>query len=334
MALRTAEQFRESIRDNREFYVDGARVIDWDTHPIAKYLVDFTAKDYEMALDPRYHDLLTEALPSGERVHFTFIAPKTKEDLIRRRQVIQETMHVQGATGGAKFTGIDGLNGVHLACLRIDRKLGTDYSARVSKYRRHLMDIDAAIAVAMTDVKGNRTLPPHKQEGHQDYSVRIVSKSNDGIAVRGAKAHISFAPTANEIIVLPSRAMNSAEDSNYALAFAVSANAKGLKMIGNAHDGQHPMVVFDDVFVPNDRVFLAGEWQFAKEMPYGFSTYHRLSADTYKYAELEVLVGCAALLAEYNGLEKVAHVRDKLAWLVMYCEGTEALGKAAVENCQ
>ncbi|MBN1615505.1 MAG: hypothetical protein JW950_13660 [Deltaproteobacteria bacterium] len=330
MALITAEQFRESIKDDgREFYCSGELVKDFATHPIAKDLLDYTAMDYEMALDPKYHELLTEALPDGERVHFTFVAPKTKEDLIRRRKVIQTTMHVSGGPGGAKFTGIDGLNGLHLACSRIDRQMGTEYSDRVAKYRRYLMDIDAAIAVAMTDVKGNRTSHPHQQKGHQDYYVRMVSKGNDGIVVRGAKAHISFAPTSHELVVLPCRAMTPG-DGDYAIAFATPTNAKGVKMIGRSD----PIVVFDDVFVPMDRVFLMGEWQYAHEMPYSFATYHRLSADTYKYAELEIHVGLAALLAEYNGLEKVGHVREKLAWLVMYAEGTEALGKAAVENCE
>jgi 4-hydroxybutyryl-CoA dehydratase/vinylacetyl-CoA-Delta-isomerase len=105
-------------------------------------------------------------------------------------------------------------------------------------------------------------------------------------------------------------------------------------MIGNAGDGQHPVVVFDDVFIPTERIFLAGEWEYAHQMPYSFATYHRLSADTYKYVEMEMFIGCAALLAEYNGLERVSHVRDKLSWLVMWVEGTEALGKAAVENCE
>ena len=140
-----------------------------------------------MALDPRYQDLLTEMLPNGERVHFTFISPRSKEDLIRRRAIIQLTTRSQGGPGGAKFTGIDGINGVTLACQRIDRKLGTDYSSKVAKFRRHCMDIDAAVAVAMTDVKGSRSLHPHQQQGHQDYYVRIVSRSENGIVLTGAR---------------------------------------------------------------------------------------------------------------------------------------------------
>jgi 4-hydroxybutyryl-CoA dehydratase/vinylacetyl-CoA-Delta-isomerase len=195
------------------------------------------------------------------------------------------------------------------------------------------MDTDAAVAVALTDVKGDRSLHPHAQKGHQDYYVRIVSRRDDGIVVSGAKAHISHAVAANEIVVLPCRAMTK-DDADYAVAFAVSPSAKGVIQIGNAGDGQHPLLVFDNVFIPTERVFMAGEWQYAHQMPYSFATYHRLSADTYKYCEFEVFVGVAALLAEYNGLEKVPHVRDKMAWLVMWLEGTDALGKAAVENCE
>lgn len=333
MGLKTMEEYYASIQDGREVYLDGERVADVTTHPVLKDLAAYAAADYELALDPRYQDLVTDVLPDGERVHFTFISPRTKEDLIRRRKVIQLTTRALGGPGGAKFTGIDGINGVNLASKRIDQKLGTDYSSRVEAFRRHCMDIDAAVAVAMTDVKGDRSLRPHKQQGHQDYYLRIVDRSDEGIVIRGAKAHISHAPAVNEIVVLPCRAM-SRNDAEYAVACAVPANAKGLKMIGNAGDGFHPLVVFDDVFVPTERVFLSGEWEYAHQMPYGFATYHRLSADTYKYVELENFVGLAALMAEYNGLENVPHIKDKLAWLVMYCEGTEALGKAAVQNCE
>jgi len=334
MALKTVEQYLESIRDDREVYLDGRKVADVTRDPVLKKMAAYAATDYAIAQDPRYQGLTTEILPDGERVHFVFVPPKSPEDLMRRREIIKLVARTcLGKPGGAKFTGIDGINGVALACKRIDRKLGTDYSSRLEKFRRHCMDIDAAVSLCMTDVKGNRTLHPHQQQGHQDYYLRIVSKNDDGIVLRGAKVHISNTAVAHEMVVLPCRAMRK-EDKDYAVACAVPANARGLKIIGNAGDGVHPMIVFDDVFVPTDRVFLAGEWEYAAEMPYMFSTYHRLSADTYKYAELELMVGAAGLMAEYNGLEKASHIRDKLAWLVMYAEGTEALGKAAVQNCE
>jgi 4-hydroxybutyryl-CoA dehydratase / vinylacetyl-CoA-Delta-isomerase len=334
MALKTVSAYLESIRDDRALYIDGRKVEDVTKDPSYTKLLRAAATDYALALDPRYQDLLTEKLPNGERVHFVFVPPKTPEDLMRRREVIKLLARVCfGKPGGAKFTGIDGINGVALACRRIDRKLGTNYSERVEKFRQYCMDIDAAVALAMSDVKGDRSLHPHQQKGHQDYYVRIVSKDDKGIVLRGAKAHISNSPVAHEMVVLPCRAMRK-EDAAYAVACAVSVNTKGIKLIGNGGDGVHPVVVFDDVFVPIDRVFLAGEWEYAVEMPYSFATYHRLSADTYKYTELELMIGAASLIAEYNGLTKVSHIRDKLAWLVMYAEGTDALGKVAVQNCE
>jgi len=173
--------------------------------------------------------------------------------------------------------------------------------------------------------------------------------SLDGIVVRGAKTHISQAPLSNEILVLPCRAMRE-DDKDYAVSFGVPVNAQGLTLIcsepevseaGNFFD--HPIgssiylndstIVFDDVFIPNERIFLKGEWQFAGDIAYMFGNFHRLSAETYKAVELELFTGAAALMAEYNGVEKAAHVRDKLTWLTMYAEATEVMGRAACEHC-
>jgi len=140
------------------------------------------------------------------------------------------------------------------------------------------------------------------------------------------------------------------EDRDYAVAFALPVNTRGVTIVtseempaekGNYFDypistsmfSASGLVVFDDVFVPMERVFLKREWQFSADYTYLFADFHRLSADSYKYPELEVLVGLAALLAEYNGLQNIPHVRDKLAWLMLYAEGVEALGKAAAVFC-
>jgi 4-hydroxybutyryl-CoA dehydratase/vinylacetyl-CoA-Delta-isomerase len=184
---------------------------------------------------------------------------------------------------------------------------------------------------------------------HQDYYVRVVDRTKDGIVVRGAKAHISLAPCANEMIVIPCR-RHLEEDKDYAVVFAVPVNAKGITMITtdcettdieNTFD--HPysssiffadaIVIFDDVFIPNESVFMDGEWKFSGHMAYAFANSHRLFADSYKYVELEILAGAAALIAEYNGLEKIPHIQDKLSWLTMYCEAEEALAEQACVKC-
>ena len=159
--------------------------------------------------------------------------------------------------------------------------------------------------------------------------------------VRGCKAHTSVSTNANEIIVLPTRAMGEA-DADYAVAFAVPADAPGLTMIASPHGGsvaeknafEHPisarhkmmetLTVFEDVFVPQERVFLAGEWQFAGPLALTFVEFHRFTAVSYKLPLVDALVGTALLLAEYNGVARAGHVRDKLAWLIAYAEGLRA----------
>jgi 4-hydroxybutyryl-CoA dehydratase/vinylacetyl-CoA-Delta-isomerase len=218
----------------------------------------------------------------------------------------------------------------------------------VESYRKHLQKNDLAFAMGLTDCKGDRSLWP-SQQAHPDYYVRIVEERADGIIVSGAKTHISQAPLCNEILVAPCRAMRG-DDKAYAVAFGVPVNSPGITMVSaepeiNAETTlfDHPIaksvfindatIIFDNVFIPNERIFLKGEWEFAGQVAYMFANFHRLSAETYKAMELELFTGAAALMAEYNGIEKKPHVREKLTWLVMYTEAVEVLGKAACEYC-
>jgi 4-hydroxybutyryl-CoA dehydratase/vinylacetyl-CoA-Delta-isomerase len=350
MAIRTPQQYVESLKDGRVVYCLGERVKDVTQHPILRVCIDWMAMDYVLQHDPRYQSLVTEKTEEGEQGSFVFMPQTSVKDLLRLREIVKLWARVcYGKPPGAKFVGKDGLNAVTVVAQRIDREHGTNYSERVEAYRKYLLKTDASIALGMTDVKGDRSLRPSKQQPHQDYYVRIVEERKDGIVVRGAKAHISEAPLANEIIILPCRAMRE-DDKAYAVSFAVQGNVKGLTLIsaepeikepGNFFD--HPisasiylndaMVIFDDVFIPNERVFLKGEWRFAGDIAYMFGNFHRLSAETYKAAELELVAGAAALMAEYNGVEKAHHIQDKLAWLVLYAEATEIMGRSACEHC-
>ncbi|MGB9592239.1 MAG: 4-hydroxyphenylacetate 3-hydroxylase C-terminal domain-containing protein, partial [Candidatus Kryptoniota bacterium] len=232
---------------------------------------------------------------------------------------------------------------------RVDKKYGTHYGENVESYRKYLQRNDLSFAMGLTDVKGDRSLRPSQQKPHQDYYVRVVGERKDGIIVRGAKTHISQAPLCNEILIAPCRTMKE-DDKAYAVSFAVPANTNGVIFIssepevkesGNFFD--HPIsgsiyindstIIFEDVFVPNERIFLKGEWDFAGQVAYMFANFHRLSAETYKAMELELFTGAAALMAEYNGIEKVPHIREKLTWLAMYTETVEVIGRAACEYC-
>ncbi len=350
MALKTAERYLESLKDGRVVYFDGERVPDVTRHPVCKITNDWVAMDYVMNNDPRYQDLLTDVDEDGQRVSFALQPQRTPDDLLRLREVVKLWARVCfGKPSGAKFVAKDGLNAVTVVAPRVDKKYGTDYTANVEAYRRHLQKNDLSFAMGLTDVKGDRSLRPSQQVQHQDFYVRIVEERSDGIVVSGAKTHISQAPACNEVLIAPCRAMQE-DDAAYAVAFGIPLNTPGITMIcaqpeigEGASLFDHPIsasvyindatIIFDNVFIPNERIFLKGEWEFAGQVAYMFANFHRLSAETYKAMELELFTGAAALMAEYNGIQKKPHVREKLTWLVMYTEAVETLGRAAVEQC-
>ena len=350
VALKTAQQYLESLNDGRVVYFDGERVPDVTKHPVLKITNDWVAMDYILNNDPRYQDLLTDIDEDGDRVSFALQRQRTREDLLRLREVVKLWARVCfGKPPGAKFVAKDGLNAVTVVTPKVDKKYGTSYAANVEAYRKYLQKNDLAFAMALTDVKGDRSLRPSQQVQHKDFYVRIVEERPDGIVVSGAKTHISQAPACHELLVAPCHAMRE-DDAAYAVAFALPVSTKGITMISTEPEicegatlFDHPIsasvyindatIVFENVFVPNERIFLKGEWEFAGDMAVMFANFHRLSAETYKAMELELFTGAAALMAEYNGIEKKAHVREKLTWLVMYTEAVETLGRAAVEHC-
>jgi len=348
VAIRSVQEYVDSLKDDRVVYCKGERVNDVTQHPSLRVAVQLSAVDFMFTQHPNYRDLLVEKNEEGEPVSFVLIPPRSTSDLLRKRNILLTLGRICHGLSGT-ITGVDGLNGLSVLCERMDKHLGTEYAERMRQYRRHLQKTQAAVALAMTDVKGDRSLRPSKQVQHRDYYLRIVDDTREGIVVRGAKAHISYAPVANELLVLPCRFMGE-DDRDYAVACGVPANAKGVKIVASAREpieegnffdyplnagayAADALVFFEDVFVPTERVFLKREWQFSGQMAYMFANFHRLTGDTYKYLELEVMTGLAALLAEYNGIDKYSHVRDKLTWLVTYTETLEALGRAACEAC-
>jgi aromatic ring hydroxylase len=227
----------------------------------------------------------------------------------------------------------------------IDQKHGTEYARRAASFYEHCRGNDLAVAVAQTDVKGDRSLAPSAQ-ADPDLYVRIVERRTDGIVVRGAKAHTSVSVNANEIVVLPTRALAHA-DADYAVSFAVPVDTPGLVLLASAYDSEvtqrsaieHPIsarhkmmettTVFENVFVPWDRVFLAGESEFAGPLALAFVEHHRFTAISYKLPLVDALVGAAMLMAEMNGVAAAAHVREKLVRLVSYAETLRGLTRYA-----
>jgi len=349
MALRTPQAYKTSLQDERIIYYKGERVKDVTTHPVLRVAVQHASIDYEMAENPRYRDLAVVHDPqTGEEISRYFHLPRSSDDLLKRSQLI-ETATGLGRTLVVliKEIGSDALFALHMVARRMDDTLQTDYLSRVQQFYQHCARNDLAVAVAQTDVKGDRSLGP-SQQTHPDYYVHIVDERPDGIVVRGAKIHTSVLTNANEVIVLPTRNMSEA-DRDYAVAFAIPVNTPGLKMICSPygaprpghHDhpitSQHKMTetltVFDDVFVPRERVFLQKEWQFAGDLAKTFVEFHRFTAISYKLPLTDALVGAAQLIADYNGLTRAGHIREKITRLIAYTQTLRALTVQAAQQC-
>jgi 4-hydroxybutyryl-CoA dehydratase / vinylacetyl-CoA-Delta-isomerase len=350
MGLRTASEYKASLQDDRVIYYKGELVKDVTTHPALRVAVDHASIDYRMTEEPRYRDLAVVADPeTGALISRYYYLPRNSDDLIKRSQLIEAATRL-GRTLVVliKEIGTDALYALHMLARYMDEHEGTDYFSRVKAFYRHCADNDLAVAVAQTDVKGDRSLAPSAQ-AHPDYYVHIVDERPDGIVVRGAKIHTSVLTNANEVIVLPTRNMSEA-DKDYAVAFAVPANTPGLKMIcspyGAPREGsfdhpitsQHKMTetltVFDDVFVPRERIFLQKEWQYAGILAKTFVEFHRFTAISYKLPLTDALAGAAQLIADYNGLTRVSHIREKITRLIAYTQTLRALTQQAALNCR
>ena len=349
MALRTPEQYKESIRDGRNLYFRGEKVEDPTRHPALKLAVDHACIDFGMAHDPEYRDLATVLDQDiGEAISRYYYVPRSSEDLLKRSELTQAGARLgDGLILWTRSVPSDGLVALSVMAGKIDAVKETNYKERVERYRRYCATNDLALSAAMTDAKGDRSRGPSEQE-HPDYFVRVVRETSEGIVVRGAKAQTTSTTHTNEIVVMPTRAMKE-EDKDYAVSFAVPVNSEGITLIASPYfslDGnefEHPisarhrqtetLTVFEDVFVPWERVFLNGEWEFTGQLVQTFANYDRFSYCCGTLTKLELLVGAAYLIADYNGIIGASHVWEKLVWLVSYAEAMKSLTKMAALDC-
>src|SRR4051794_8531008 len=337
-STRTPEAYLEGLRDGREVYYRGERVEDVTTHPELGIAARHGALDFELADDPRHREL---ALTDGWSTFYAI--PRSAADLRRRSALIEaSTAHGRTLVVLVKEIGTDALFALH----RVTH--GTEFHERVDAFHRHCRDADLALAVAQTDVKGDRSKSPSAQ-ADPDLYVRVVERRDDGIVVRGAKAHTSCTPNVDEVIVIPTRALAEGEE-DWAVAFAVPVATPGVKLFCSDYlnvsddpwtrpvSARHKMIetltVFDDVFVPWERVFLLGDTRRAGRLALGFVEFHRMTAVSYKLPLLDALVGLAAELAAANGIARASHVRDKLVHLIGYAETVRGLTHLACDRAR
>ena len=344
MALMTGEQYIESIRKlNMQVYMFGKKVECPVDDPILRPSLNSVRMTYDLAQMPEYEDLMTAISPyTGQRVNrFTHIHQSTG-DLIKKVKM-QRLLGQKTAACFQRCVGMDAFNAVFSTTYETDQKYGTSYHENFKKFMTYVQDKDLTVDGAMTDVKGDRSKAPHAQDD-PDLFLHVVERRPDGIVVRGAKAHQTGILNSHEVIVMPTISMGP-DDKDYAVSFAVPVDSEGLYMIigrqscdtrkregsemdvGNAEfGGVEALTVFDNVFVPNERIFLNGETEFAGMMVERFAGYHRQSYGGCKVGVGDTLIGATALAAEYNGVEKASAVKDKLIEMIhlnetLYCCG-------------
>ena len=344
MALMTGEQYIESIRKiNMQVYMFGKKVENPVDDPILRPSLNSVRMTYDLAQMPEYQDLMTAVSPyTGKPVNRFLHLHQSTEDLVKKVKM-QRLLGQKTASCFQRCVGMDAFNAVFSTTYETDKKYGTNYHENFKKFLIECQEKDLTIDGAMTDPKGDRALSPSQQED-PDLYLRVVERRPDGIVVRGAKAHQTGMLNSHEVIVMPTIAMRP-EDKDYAVSFAVPLDAPGLFMIigrqscdtrkreggtmdvGNSEfGGVEALTVFDNVFVPNERIFLNGETEFAGMLVERFAGYHRQSYGGCKVGVGDVLIGAAALAADYNGAAKASHIKDKLIEMThlnetLYCCG-------------
>jgi 4-hydroxybutyryl-CoA dehydratase/vinylacetyl-CoA-Delta-isomerase len=330
MALKTPEEFVRSLADLRlQIYLFGEKVDDYVNHPIIRPSIGCMAMTYHLARQPEYESLmLATSHRSGERVNrFTHIHQST--DDLAKKVKMQRLLGQKTGSCFQRCVGMDAINALYSVTYETDQASGTGYHERFRRYVRYLQENDLVADGAMTDPKGDRSLPPHRQPDPDVY-VHVVERRADGIVVRGAKAHQTGACNSHEIIVMPTVAMREG-DEDFAVSFSCPANAEGVTYIygrqscdtrkleandldvGNPRfGGQEALIIFDDVFVPWERVYLCGEIELSGALVERFAGFHRQSYGGCKVGVGDVLIGAAAVAAEMNGVQKASHIKDKL----------------------
>lgn len=329
MPMKTGAEYIASLRElNLNLYMFGEKIESPVDHPIIIPSMNAVALTYDLALDPMYEDLMTvKSHITGEKINLFNHVFQSTADLVqkvkRQRMLGQKT-----ACCFQRCVGQDAFNAVFSTAYEVDQKHGTDYTKRFLKFLEYVQENDLVTDGAMTDVKGNRGLSPSAQ-ADPDLYLRVVERRSDGIVVTGCKAHQTGIVNSHEVLVMPTIAMEP-EDKDFAVSFSVPTDSPGITLIygrqscdtrklegtemdvGNSRFGGHEaMVIFDKVFVPNDRIFLNGETEFVGTLVERFAGHHRPSYAC-KCGVGDVLIGAAALAADYNGAAKASHIKDKL----------------------
>jgi len=349
MGLMKPEEYESGIQKIKvHAYLDGKKVENLLENPVTRSVVEATAKLYELAAHPQHERvMIARSHLTGEKINRNLHVNRSAEDLGRRAEMALLTSQTLG-TCNYRCVGCDAINALASVSYEMDRAKGTVYTQRFNSFLRNVQEKDLSVSGAVTDAKGDRA--KKILEGDPDMYVHVVQRRSEGIVVRGAKLHQSGAFAAHQTVVIPGGALRKGEE-DYAVAFAVPNSAPGITYIlqynplsaereqaedilhlGNPQFGQREtcLMVFDDVFVPNESVFMCGEVEFAGALIQRFAKTHRMNCGgACKVGFADIIIGAAQLAAEYAGTDKAPHIREAITHMVRISEASHACAIAA-----
>lgn len=345
--LMDAAGFRDSLRRYKpRVFVNGARVDSVADEPLLRPGVNAVGITYELAHRPAHRQLMTARQgTSGKVVNRMLHLDEIGDDLLAKLEAIRLVCRISGCA--QRYLTHDAFCGLFQATKRADAAHGTDHHQRFVAYMHAVQDADLTLGVAMTDAKGDRAKRPG-QQANRDAYVHVAERRPDGIVIRGTKAIVTGAPYMHEFLVMPCRT-HAPEDSDFAVACAVPVDAAGVTIVARpagrpgeaaakfsgTYGQSTGVVIFDDVFVPHDRVFLDRQTEEAGFLTTAYATHHRHSCIGARAGFGDLLIGAGALMTRANGLDtdRHAHIREAMVELITITEGFFACGVAASVYC-
>ena len=344
MPIKNGAEYIQSLRGRKlKIYLFGELVKEPVDHPMIRPSINAVAETYDLAVQEPEIASAKSSLTGLQVNRFLHIA-ESAQDLVDQNRMQRKLGQLTG-TCFQRCVGMDALNSLYSTTFEIDKKHGTQYHKRLIEFIKKVQHENMVIGGAMTDVKGDRSLSP-SQQADPDMFVHITKRDNKGVYITGAKAHQTGCINSHWILVMPTMRLK-AEDKNYAIVGAVPVDAPGITYIygrqscdtrsmedgeidaGNAmYSGQEAMIIFKDVFIPNELIFMDGEYEFASMLVERFTCYHRRSY-VCKTGLGDALIGAAAAIADYNGVANASHIKDKLVEMTHLNETIFAAGIAS-----
>lgn len=346
MALKTREDYLKSLRKLRpNIYKFGELIEDVTTHPATKRTVESHCLSFDASHDPELADMYTTTSSiTGEKIHRWTSMMQTSESLITNMKLKRQNYRRTGTCTGAVCVGWNAQNVLWAVTQEMDAELGTNYQERLEKWILNTQKEGLTVAGALTDAKGDRSKNPSQQED-PDVNLRIKEVREDGIIIHGAKLMICGVAAAHEIFLLPG-GMYKEADKDYALACVVPRDIEGLTIIEATRpsdrrdleemaESEVPntgitqgLLLFEDVFVPNERVFMAGEAKFTSKFIQYFTANYRACIGGCVTGQGDVMIGASVLMARANGL-KAKTFSNKLVDMSLNNQVTFGLGAGA-----